>query len=79
MIVINREKAEEIVRYRLRQEREPILANLDIESIRTQESGGDISVIVDKKQALRDVTDKDLSSLSIEELASLDIESALAL
>ncbi|MDB1111680.1 hypothetical protein PUN49_07805 [Pseudomonas extremaustralis] len=36
------------------------------------------SDIVAKKQALRDITERDLSALSLTELAALTIEKALA-
>ncbi|MEE3636355.1 hypothetical protein UIA24_19180 [Pseudomonas sp. AL 58] len=79
MITINRSKAEEKVRERLRLEREPRLAALDVAYMRALETGQDVSVIVARKQALRDVTEKNLDALTIEQLAALSLESALVL
>ncbi|MGX1127302.1 hypothetical protein [Pseudomonas sp. HLS-6 TE3448] len=79
MITINRVKAEGAVRERLRIEREPRLAELDIAYMRALEAGQDVSVIVARKQALRDVTEKNLDALTIEQLAVLSLEGALVL
>lgn len=79
MIVINREKAEESVRNRLRTEREPRLAELDLQFMRALEGGQNTAAIAAEKQALRDVTDKPLNSLTIEQLATLTLDGALAL
>lgn len=79
MIVINRAKAEEATRDRLRAEREPRLAELDVQFMRALEAGKDTTAVAAEKQALRDVTAKDLSSLTIERLASLTLDEALAL
>ena len=79
MIVINRSKAEQTVWDRLRADRDAALLALDIKFMRAQEEGSDTSQIVAEKQALRDVTQKDLSSLSIGDLAKLTLDQALAL
>ena len=79
MIIVNRTKAEHIILDKLRVQREPLLAALDLEFMRTLEQGGDTPQIVQQKQALRDVTEKDLSDLSLAELATLDIEKSLSL
>lgn len=79
MIIVNRKKAEATTRERLRAEREPLLADLDLQYMRALEEGADTSKIVEQKQKLRDVTDKDLSALSIEALAALTLEEALNL
>lgn len=79
MIVVNREKAEQITRDRLRQEREPRLAALDVEFMRALEASEDTGAITAQKQALREVTEKDLSSLTIAQLAALTLDDALAL
>lgn len=79
MIVINRAKAEESTRDRLRAKREPRLAALDVQFMRALEAGQDTTAIAAEKQALRDVTDKNLSSLTIEQLATLTLDEALAL
>lgn len=79
MIVINRAKAEESTRGRLRIEREPRLAALDVQFVRALEAGQDTTAIATEKQALRDVTEKSLSSLTIEQLAALTLDEALSL
>lgn len=56
MITINMGKARDIHRDLMRQVRAPLLAELDIVYQRSMEVGADISAIVAKKQALRDVT-----------------------
>lgn len=79
MITINRSKAEETVRERLRLEREPRLAALDVAYMRALEVGDDTAAIVAEKESLRDITEKDLSGLSLADLAALDLPGALAL
>lgn len=79
MIVINREKAEASTRDRLRAERDPRLAELDVQFMRAIEQGKDTATIAADKQALRDVTDKPLDGLTIEQLASLTLDGALSL
>lgn len=78
MIGINRAKAESITVDRLRVEREPLLADLDTSFMRALESGKETDTIASKKQALRDITERDLSALSLTELAELTLEKALA-
>jgi hypothetical protein len=56
MITVNMEKARDIHRAKMREAREPLFAALDISYQRATETGADTSVIVAKKQALRDVT-----------------------
>ncbi|MEI2830070.1 hypothetical protein [Pseudomonas mosselii] len=79
MITINREKAETIVRDRLRQERDPKLAELDIAYVRALEAGADTAIIAEQKKTLREVPDCDLSGLTFSELAALTLDQALAL
>lgn len=79
MIAINRSKAEDMVRARLRLEREPRLAALDVAYMRALELGEDTTAIVTEKKALRGITERDLSGLSLMELAALDLSGALAL
>jgi hypothetical protein len=79
MITINRNKAEEAVRERLRLEREPRMLALDVAYMRALELGNDTASIVADKQALRDVTEKDLSGLQLGELAALDLAAAVLL
>lgn len=55
-IKINFDKAKEITKKRLRQEREPLFEVLDMQFQRALETGADTSAIVAEKQRLRDIT-----------------------
>lgn len=79
MIKINRERAEAVAMSRIRIERDQRLVELDVAFLRAVESGDDTAAIAAEKQALRDVTGKDLSTLTIDQLASLSLAEALAL
>jgi hypothetical protein len=48
--------AKEIHKDNLRTERKPLLDALDVDYMKALETGGDVSAIAAKKQALRDVT-----------------------
>lgn len=56
MITINFDKAKEITKNRLRQERAPLLQEQDVAFQRALESNADTSAIVAEKQRLRDIT-----------------------
>jgi len=56
MIVIDIDKAKAITKDRLRAERTPLLAALDVAFQRALESGSDTASIVAEKQRLRNVT-----------------------
>ncbi|WP_027908742.1 hypothetical protein [Pseudomonas sp. URMO17WK12:I4] len=79
MIKVNRAMAEEAVRNRLRAERAAPLLELDTAYIRALEVGAATGGIVEQKQALRDVTEKSLSALTLEQLGGLSLEAALSL
>lgn len=79
MIVVNRARAEVGIRDRLRAERGPRLAALDVGYMRALESGQDTTQIVAEKQALREVTEKDLSPLTLAQMASLTLDRVLEL
>jgi hypothetical protein len=55
-ITINLNKAKEITKERLREERNSLLQKLDVDFQRALESGADTSAIVAEKQRLRDIT-----------------------
>ena len=57
MIIINNEKAIEIAKNKTRAIREPMFKKLDLDFQRALETGSDISLIVQEKQRLRDLTD----------------------
>lgn len=74
MITINFDKAVEITKNRLREERTPLLAAQDVAFQRAQESGADITAIVAEKQRLRDITNLATESKTLEELRALKAE-----
>ena len=69
MITINLDKAKEIQKNRWRTARKPILEKLDTEFMRAVETGDTAKQqqIATQKQALRDVTTTDLSSVTTPE------------
>ena len=72
-ITINLDKAKNIKKVKLREERKPLLEAQDILYMRAQESGSDTTAIVTEKQRLRDITKLADEASSIEELKSIDI------
>tara|TARA_B100000282_G_C31640827_1_gene448408 strand:- start:366 stop:596 length:231 start_codon:yes stop_codon:yes gene_type:complete len=72
-ITINLNKAKEIKKDKLRQERKPLLEAQDVLYMKAQESGSDTTAIVTEKQRLRDITKLADEASSIEELKSIDI------
>lgn len=81
MIIINIEKAKEIKKNSIRQERLPLLSELDIEFMKAVELG-DIQKqqeIATKKQELRDITKHEAISnaSTVEELKQLNLNSLL--
>lgn len=73
-VTINKAKAVEITKKRLRAEREPLLAKQDVAFQRALESGADTSAIVAEKQRLRDVTNQATEDKTLEELRALKAE-----
>jgi hypothetical protein len=71
MIVIDIDKAKAITKDRLRAERAPLLAALDVAFQRALESGSDTAAIVAEKQRLRDVTSLVDSCTTTDELKAL--------
>jgi len=67
-IQVNINKAKDITKDRLRQERTPKLEALDVQFQRALESGSDTSEIVTKKQALRDAPAQVDSMTTVEQL-----------
>lgn len=72
-ITINLDKAKNIKKVKLREERKPLLEAQDVLYMRAQESGSDTTAIVTEKQRLRDITKLADEASSIEELKSIDI------
>ena len=71
MITINIEKAKDITKKRLRQERKPLLEAQDILFMQAQEAGEDTSEIVAEKNRLRDITNQADSCTTIDQLKAL--------
>lgn len=70
-VTVNKSKAVEITKKRLRFERDPLLAAQDVLFQRAQESNADTTAIVAEKQRLRDITDLATTSLTLEQLRAL--------
>jgi len=71
MITINIDKAKEITKTRLRQERVPLLAAQDVAFQRALEIGADTSAIVAEKQRLRDITQLADAATTLDELKAI--------
>lgn len=78
MIEINLEKALEIHKTKLRERREVVFKDLDIQFMKALEQGNTVlsTEIGTKKQVLRDITDIDISNIStLDELKAIwDVE-----
>jgi len=72
-IIVDINKAKNITKDRLRQEREPLLLAQDIAFQRALETGADTSAIVAEKQRLRDITKLVDNVNTVEELKSLEV------
>ena len=64
-------KAKDITKERLREERKPLLEAEDIKFMRAQEEGSDTTAIVAEKNRLRDITNSVDSCTTTEELKAL--------
>ena len=73
MITINFEKAKEITKARLRNERTALLQDQDVAFQRALESGADTSAIVTEKQRLRDITKLAEAAETLDELKAITI------
>jgi hypothetical protein len=71
-IIVDINKAKDITKNRLRQEREPLLLAQDVAFQRALESNADTSAIVAEKQRLRDITTLVDTANTVEELKSLE-------
>lgn len=74
MITIDMNKAKDITKDRLRQERKPLLEAQDVAYMRAQEAGEDTTAIVAEKQRLRDITNLVDDCVTTEELKSISCE-----
>jgi len=73
---INIDKAKELTKERLRQEREPLLQAQDIEFQKAQETESNTSSIVAEKQRLRDITKQVDTMTTLDELKAAKVENA---
>jgi hypothetical protein len=73
-IIIDINKAKDITKDRLRQEREPLLLAQDIAFQRALEINADTSAIVAEKQRLRDITTLVDTANTVEELKALEVK-----
>ncbi len=71
-IIVDIDKAKDITKDRLRQEREPLLLAQDVAFQRALESNADTSAIVAEKQRLRDITKLVDTANTVEELKALE-------
>ena len=71
MITINMDKAKEITKTRLRQERGPFLTAQDVAFQRALETGADTTAIVAEKQRLRDITQLADTATTLDELKAI--------
>lgn len=72
-ITININKAKDITKDRLREERKPLLEAQDVAFQRALEAGADTSAIVAEKQRLRDITNQVDSMTTVEELKQASV------
>lgn len=73
MITINFNKAVDITKNRLRQERAPLLQAQDVAFQRALEAGSDTSAIVAEKQRLRDITKLADEATTLDELKAISV------
>ena len=76
MITIDLNKAKEIKKESLRQERKPLLEAQDVAYMRAQEAGEDTTAIVAEKQRLRDITMLCNTAETVEDLKAIDINAS---
>jgi hypothetical protein len=73
-ITVNLNKAKEITKERLREERNSLLQKLDVDFQRALESGADTSAIVAEKQRLRDITKLADQAKTSDELKAIKVK-----
>ena len=73
-IIIDIDKAKDITKDRLRQEREPLLLAQDVAFQRALEINADTSAIVAEKQRLRDITTLVDTANTVEALKALKVK-----
>lgn len=73
MIVINFDKAKDITKDRLREERKPLLESLDVQQLRNLNNPEILANIESKKQVLRDATNQVDIMTSLDELKAASL------
>ena len=73
MITVNLDKAKDITKDRLRDERRPLLEAEDVKFMKAQETGADTTDIITEKQRLRDITKKVDTCKTTDELKALSV------
>jgi len=73
VVTVSLSKAKEITKARLREERAPLFAALDVQFQRALEDGSDASEIVAEKRRLRDITNLADSCSTLDELRALKV------
>ena len=73
MITVNLDKAKDITKDRLRDERRPLLEAEDVKFMQAQETESDTTAIVAEKQRLRDITNDADSCKTTDELKALTV------
>lgn len=73
MITVNINKAKEITKLRLREERKPLFEAQDIAFQRATETGADTTAIVAEKQRLRDITKLADAATTLDELKAIKV------
>ena len=73
MITVNINKAKEVRKNQLREERAPLLVDLDVQFQRAMETGADASAIVAEKQRLRDITKQCDTAATVDELKAVSV------
>jgi len=74
MIIVNINKAKEITKERLREERTPLLQAQDVAFQRALEEGADTTAIVAEKQRLRDITQLADQATTLEQLKQIEVQ-----
>jgi uncharacterized protein YdaT len=78
MIKIDFNKAKDITKSRLRDERKPLLEAQDVAFQRALENSSDTSAIVAEKQRLRDITKQVDTATTLDELLTLNCDKPVA-
>ena len=76
MITIDINKAKEIKKESLRQERKPLLEAQDVAYMRAQEAGEDTTAIIAEKVRLRNITMLCDTAETVEDLKAIDINAS---